>query len=109
MPIRTLREGQSNMSKQKGQTLVEFALILPIILLVFFVIIESGRLFHAYITVQHAARTGARYAITGQRDPNCTWWWDGSPPDDESLRRCSIMAVAHSQTSALGVDPAAVA
>jgi hypothetical protein len=56
------------MSRQKGQTLVEFALILPILLLVIFVIIESGRIFQAYITVQHAAREGARYAITGRWD-----------------------------------------
>jgi len=96
-------------SREKGQTLVEFALILPILLLVFFVIIESGRLFHAYITVQHAARVGARYAITGQRDTTCTWWWDDSTPDVDELRACSVMDVAHSQTKALGVDPAAVA
>ncbi|MFL7790809.1 MAG: TadE/TadG family type IV pilus assembly protein, partial [Anaerolineae bacterium] len=52
-------------NKRKGQGLVEFALILPVILLLFCVIIESGRLFHAYTTVQHAAREGARYAVTG--------------------------------------------
>ncbi|HID65103.1 MAG TPA: pilus assembly protein, partial [Anaerolineae bacterium] len=54
------------MSREKGQTMVEFALILPILLLVMFVIIESGRIFQAYITVQHAAREGARYAVTGR-------------------------------------------
>jgi Flp pilus assembly protein TadG len=43
-------------NKRKGQGLVEFALILPVILLLFCVIIESGRIFHAYTTVQHAAR-----------------------------------------------------
>ncbi|MFN2270239.1 MAG: TadE/TadG family type IV pilus assembly protein [Anaerolineae bacterium] len=53
-------------NKRKGQGLVEFALVLPVILFAFCVIIESGRLFHAYTTVQHAAREGARYAVTGQ-------------------------------------------
>lgn len=52
-------------NKRKGQGLVEFALVLPVILFAFCVIIESGRLFHAYTTVQHAAREGARYAVTG--------------------------------------------
>lgn len=52
--------------KKRGQGLVEFALILPVILLLFCIIIESGRLLHAYTTVQHAAREGARYAVTGQ-------------------------------------------
>ena len=44
------------MSKQKGQGLVEFALILPLLLLMFFGILEFGRIFQAYITVQHAVR-----------------------------------------------------
>jgi PKD repeat protein len=54
------------MSKQKGQGLVEFALILPLLLLMFFGIIEFGRIFQAYLTVQHAAREAARYAVTGR-------------------------------------------
>jgi Flp pilus assembly protein TadG len=54
--------------RERGQTLLEFALVLPAILLLFFILIESGRLFHAYVTVQHAAREGARYAVTGQHD-----------------------------------------
>jgi hypothetical protein len=53
-------------SKQKGQGLVEFALILPLLLLMVFGIIEFGRMFQAYLTLQHAAREAARYAVTGQ-------------------------------------------
>ncbi|MFB0537574.1 MAG: TadE/TadG family type IV pilus assembly protein [Anaerolineae bacterium] len=54
------------MSKQKGQGLVEFALILPLLLMMFFGIVEFGRIFQAYVTVQHAAREAARYAVTGR-------------------------------------------
>jgi hypothetical protein len=50
----------------RGQGLTEFALILPVLLLTFFMIIETGRIFQAYVTVQNAAREGARYAVTGQ-------------------------------------------
>jgi len=46
--------------------LTEFAVILPILLVTMFLIIETGRIFQAYVTVQNAAREGARYAITGQ-------------------------------------------
>lgn len=49
-----------------GQTLVEFALTLPILLLLIFGIIEFGRMFQAWVTIQNAARTAARYAVTGQ-------------------------------------------
>lgn len=42
-----------------GQGLVEFALVLPILLLVIFLIIEGALLLQAYLAVQHAAREAA--------------------------------------------------
>jgi len=52
--------------RRKGQTLAEFALTLPILLLLMFGIIEFGRIFQAWVTLQNAARAAARYASTGQ-------------------------------------------
>jgi hypothetical protein len=52
--------------KRIGQSLVEFALMLPILLLLFFGIIEFARIFHAWLTVEHSAREAARYAVSGQ-------------------------------------------
>ncbi len=52
----------------RGQTLVEFALVLPVMLLVLFVIIEMGRLLHAWLAVENGARFGIRYAVTGEFD-----------------------------------------
>jgi hypothetical protein len=49
--------------------LVEFALILPLLLLLFFGIIEVGRLMLSYNTIANAAREGARYGIV---DPTNT-------------------------------------
>ena len=55
-----------------GQAIVEFALVLVVLLAMIFLIIESGRILWAWNSVQHAAREGARYAVTGQFDgPNC--------------------------------------
>ena len=54
----------------RGQGLTEFAIILPVLLLTIFLIVESGRTFQAYVTVQNAAREGARYAVTGQGGEN---------------------------------------
>jgi hypothetical protein len=48
---------------QKGQTLVEFALVISILFLVIFGIIEFSRLFFAYGTMSYGVRDGARYAI----------------------------------------------
>jgi hypothetical protein len=51
-----------------GQELVEFALVLPLLLLVVFGAVDLGRLFHAYITISNAAREGARYGIIYPED-----------------------------------------
>lgn len=50
------------MKSEKGQSLVETALILPILLLLLFGIVDFGRIFHAYLTLDHAGREAARAA-----------------------------------------------
>lgn len=49
-----------------GQALAEFALIIIVVLMMMFIILEAGRVLWAWVTVQGAARDGARYAVTGQ-------------------------------------------
>jgi hypothetical protein len=44
-----------------GQDLVEFGLLLPLLLLIFFGVIDLGRIMHASIAITNAARVGARY------------------------------------------------
>jgi Flp pilus assembly protein TadG len=56
------------MKSEKGQSLVEFALIVPILALLLFGIIDFGRIFHAYLTVDHAGREAARAASIGKSD-----------------------------------------
>jgi hypothetical protein len=53
----------------RAQGLVEFAIVLPILLIAIFSIVELGRLFHAYLAVENGARFGIRYAVTGEYDP----------------------------------------
>jgi hypothetical protein len=45
---------------KRGQSLVEFALLLPLLVLVIFGVLELGRVFFAYIAITNAAREGAR-------------------------------------------------
>ncbi|MGB7539762.1 MAG: TadE/TadG family type IV pilus assembly protein [Anaerolineales bacterium] len=49
-----------------GQSMVEFALILPVLLLMIFGIIEFARIFYSWLIVTNAVRTGERYAVTGE-------------------------------------------
>jgi Flp pilus assembly protein TadG len=53
--IRTRRK-----KREKGQALVEFALLVPIFLLLLFAIVDFGMGFYSWIEVTHAAREGAR-------------------------------------------------
>ena len=60
----------------RGQTLVEFALVLPVFLLLVFGLIDMGRFVYLSSTLSQAAREGARVAAveaswTGSTDPTC--------------------------------------
>lgn len=50
-------------SEEKGQEMVEFAIVLPLLLLIVFGVMDLGRTFHASITIANAAREGARFGI----------------------------------------------
>jgi Flp pilus assembly protein TadG len=54
--------------RQKGQALVEFALVLPLLLLLLFGIVEFGRIFAADLMVIQSAREGARVGAVGEGD-----------------------------------------
>jgi hypothetical protein len=51
-------------NRTKGQGVVEFALVLPVLLMLVFGLIEFGRLLFIYITINSAAREAARYGIS---------------------------------------------
>lgn len=58
--------------REEGQAMVEMALVLPILLLLLLGIVEFGRVFNAFITVNHVSREGARAAALGNNDAEIT-------------------------------------
>ena len=52
--------------KRKGQSIVEFALILPLFLFIFMALIYLGMLFADYHTLSEIARDSARYAAISE-------------------------------------------
>jgi Flp pilus assembly protein TadG len=58
----------NSIKNQKGQSLVEFAIILPIILLLLMGIVEFGMMLNSYLTIQNVAREGSRLGIVGGSD-----------------------------------------
>ncbi|MBM3126918.1 MAG: hypothetical protein FJZ87_17925, partial [Chloroflexi bacterium] len=53
---------------QNAQGMVEFALVLPLLLLVLVGVLEFARLFFAWLIVENSTRFGIRYATTGSYD-----------------------------------------
>jgi uncharacterized membrane protein len=51
-----------NRQHSRGQALVEFALIVPVMLLLLLIAIDFGRLFFSYVAINNAAREGASFA-----------------------------------------------
>lgn len=54
--------------REDGQAMVEFALILPIFLLILCGIIDFGWLFYNQLSLNNACREGARYAVVHTAD-----------------------------------------
>ena len=54
---------------EKGASLVEFAVVLPLLILLVFGIMESGWLFAQQVEIRNAAREGARLAVVDFPDP----------------------------------------
>ena len=50
----------------RGQALVEFALVLPILLLIILGVVDFGRAVYGFNTIGNAARVGGRVAIVSQ-------------------------------------------
>ena len=55
----------------KAQTLVEFAIVFPVLLLITYGIIEFGRMLFIYTAVTGAAREGARVGASALNYKNC--------------------------------------
>jgi Flp pilus assembly protein TadG len=81
--------GKASAHKSRGQALLEFALVIPIFLLIMVALFDLGRAVFAYNTLTNAAREGARLAIVNQYQP-------------------SIIARAKSQTAIIELDDPSV-
>ena len=53
------------LKSERGQAMVEFAMIVPIFLLLVFAIVDFGMGLYSWITVTNAAREGARMGTVG--------------------------------------------
>jgi len=59
---------KTRLRDEKGQAMAEFAIVLPVLCLVFFGIFQFGVLFNNYVTLTDAVRAGARTAAVSRDD-----------------------------------------
>lgn len=79
-----------------GTTLVEFALVLPIFVLLLLAIADFARLFYVEMTLQNAVREAGRYAITGNHVPD---------PNHQGQTLSRVKSIAQiAQQAAMGLD-----
>ncbi|MFH1680017.1 MAG: TadE family protein [Candidatus Eisenbacteria bacterium] len=54
----------------RGSTLIEFSLVLPLMLLLFFGVFDFGRILYIQLTLQSAVREASRLTVTGNVLPD---------------------------------------
>jgi Flp pilus assembly protein TadG len=105
-PIRLRPRGSRNGS---GQSLVEFALVFPLIVLILFGIFDLGRGVYAYNTMANAARQGARVAAVNQLDVTAmTTCNEDMPIENPATPHWQIRPCAAASAVSLGVQPSGV-
>jgi len=83
---------------QRGQAMVELALVIPLIILLILAIIDFGRVYSAQLVLNHAVRAGARSAVV----------LDTSKPeyDSNSEIKTKISAMINDDAQYITVNPA---
>jgi hypothetical protein len=102
--------------RERGQTLVEFALALPLFVLIIFGVLDVGRFVYANSVLSQAAREGARLAATegawvgltgGACVSSAASISSSNPgahvcPSDAAAMKANVVAAAHRMTTAVG-------
>lgn len=60
------------LKSKSGQSLVEMAIILPVLLMLIFGMVEFGRILSSYLIMENLCRDAARYGVVGHTDTQIT-------------------------------------
>lgn len=67
-PTARTASGSDGSARSLGQAIPEFALVLPVLLLLMLAAVDFGRIFFSYVAVRNAASQGAAYAAAAPTD-----------------------------------------
>lgn len=99
--LRPLRRSWGRRAPSRGQALVEFALVIPIFLLLLFALVDFGRVVFAQQAITQGAREGARAALVAALDAAIT---TTACPGTSTY--CKIRTAAKSQASGVTLTDA---
>jgi Flp pilus assembly protein TadG len=96
--------------RSRGQALVEFAFVFPIIAFLAFAFIDIGRAAFQWNTLGSAARQAARVAVVNQVDPASAPWncLANKPVESATSPNWTFRGCAVTAGGAIGVTPADV-
>jgi len=105
-----LRRYEPRRMRSRGQALVEFAFVFPVIALMTFAFIDIGRAVYAYNTLTDAARQATRVAVVNQLDPVSGPWGCQSnrPVQDAASPEWTWRGCAVSSGATIGLQAADV-
>lgn len=86
----------------RGQSLVELALILPVMLVLFASALDLGRVYYSQITLDNAAKEGA---LEAARDTENLTEFDNTQPCDANTNRVVCLVVNEAKGSLISIEP----
>jgi Flp pilus assembly protein TadG len=69
-PATTGFGGRKRASRHRGQSLVEFSIVLPVLLAIVGVVIDASRVYQVWTNLESATRDAAQYLATSNTDPS---------------------------------------
>jgi Flp pilus assembly protein TadG len=91
-------------SSQRGQTMTEFALVMPILLVLLLAIVQFGVVFNNYVTLTDAVRAGARKGAVSRRLASPSTAVDTQVRNAATDLKASDLIVTVTSTFAQGSD-----
>lgn len=88
-------------NRRGGQSTVEFALILPVLLLLGLIAVDFGRIYLGYINLQNMARIAANFAAN---NPNA--WIPGNPTGPATITKYQNQILADAAATNCALNPA---
>jgi Flp pilus assembly protein TadG len=96
--------------RRAGQSMVEMAMVLPVLALLTFGLLDFGRAYYFQVSITNAAREGARVGIlniyTGPQNPTCSTSnnWATCPVQNDA----GIIAAVNNELTYSGISPTSV-